>query len=240
MALGYLWKEPIAVNPGVGEWPRLPDGSGLYAGRAGRATAGSRAEETELSWNVVDRTHVDPEHMGPGLSDGVREKIRGFFPRYPSKRAALIPALHILQDDIGYCSLRAMREVAELLEITPAQVMDVVSFYTHFWTHPRGKKVLMLCRSISCQLLGADKLEAAIKSKLNVGEHETTPDGRFSFMTEECLAACDFAPCMMVNEKMHKCVKVEDLDRILSDANSDRLDLPRSDLFDSPRGPHGK
>lgn len=193
-----------------------------------------------MSWNIVDRTQVDADHLGPGLSDAVKQKIRSFFSRYPSKRAALLPALHIIQDDLGYCSLRSMREVAELLEITPAQVMDVVTFYTHFWTHPRGKKVVMVCRSISCQLLGADKLEDAVKAKLGVGEHETTQDGRFSFMTEECLAACDHAPCMMINEKMHKRVRTEDLDRILGDAGNDRLEMPRSDLFDSPRGPHGK
>jgi NADH-quinone oxidoreductase subunit E len=188
-----------------------------------------------LAWNTIDRTHVDAAHEGPGLSDAVAAKIRTFFPRYPSKRAALLPALHILQDDIGYCSLRAMREVAALLEITPAQVMDVVSFYTHFWTHPKGRKTIMVCRSISCHVLGAGKLIDAICDKLDVAEHGTTADGRYSFMTEECLAACDFAPCMMINEKMHKCVKIEDLDRILADAGNDKVDMPRSDLFDAPR-----
>lgn len=188
-----------------------------------------------MSWQAIDRRHVDPAHEGPGISDASREKIRAFFPRYPSKQACLIPALHIAQDEVGYCSLRAMRDVAELLELTPAQVMDVVTFYTHFWTHPRGKKVLMLCRSISCQLMGADKLQDAIESKLGVGEHETTADGRYSFMTEECLAACDHAPCLMVNEKMHKCVRPEDLDRILADPDNDKLSMPRSELYDAPR-----
>jgi NADH-quinone oxidoreductase subunit E len=173
--------------------------------------------------------------MGPGLSDAAKRKIQAFFPRYPTKLACLLPALHVAQDEVGHVSLRVMREVADLLEITPAQVMDVVSFYTHFWTHPRGEKVLMLCRSISCQLMGADRLQAALEAKLGVGEHETTPDGKFSFMTEECLAACDHAPCLMVNEKMHKRVTPEDLNRILGDPNSDKLDVPRSDLYDAPR-----
>lgn len=174
--------------------------------------------------------------MGPGISEATKEKIRSFFPRYPSKRAVLLPALHIAQDEIGYCSLQAMRDIATLLEITPAQVMDVVTFYTHFWTHPRGHKTLMLCRSLTCEMMGADKLKAAIEEKLGIGEHETTPDGKFSFMTEECLAACDHGPCLMVNEKMHKCVRVEDIDRILNDASSDKLEMPRSDLFDAPPG----
>lgn len=189
-----------------------------------------------MAWKVIDRRSAPAEKMGPGLSEAAKEKVRGFFPRYPTKRAALLPALHIAQDEIGYCSLQAMRDLAELLEITPAQVMDVVTFYTHFWTHPRGQKTLMLCRSLTCEMMGASKLKAAIEDKLGVGEHETTPDGKFSFMTEECLAACDHGPCLMVNEKMHKCVRVEDLDRILSDPNSDQLDIPRSDLFDAPAG----
>ncbi|MBW7904049.1 MAG: NAD(P)H-dependent oxidoreductase subunit E [Phycisphaerae bacterium] len=187
-----------------------------------------------MSWQAVDRTRVPEEQLGPGLSEAVKEKIRAFFSRYPTKQAAVLPALHIAQDALGYVSLRAMKELAELLEIPPSKVMDVVTFYTHFWTHPKGRKTLLLCRSISCELLGAGKLKDAIRQRLGIGEHETTPDGEYSFMTEECLAACDHAPCLMVNEKMHKCVRPEDLERILADADNDRLDIPRSDLFDAP------
>lgn len=189
-----------------------------------------------MSWKVVDRNTITEDKLGPGLSDATKEKIRGFFPRYPSKRAVMLPALHIAQDAIGYVSLRAMRDIAELLEVTPAQVMDVVTFYTHFWTHPKGRKVVMLCRSISCDLLGAGALKDAIEKKLGIGEHGTTADGQYSFMTEECLAACDHAPCLMVNEKMHKCVRVEDLDRILADPGNDKVTMPRSVLFDAPPG----
>lgn len=186
-----------------------------------------------VSWQAIDR-RTQPADPGPGLSAATKEKIESFFPRYPTKRAVLLPALHIAQDEIGYCSIRAMREIADLLEIPPAAVLDVVSFYTHFWTHPRGEKVLMLCRSISCQVMGADRIQEAIERKLGIGEHETTADGKFSFMTEECLAACDHAPCLMVNEKMHKCVRVEDVNRILADPNSDKLSIPRSDSYDAP------
>ena len=188
-----------------------------------------------MSWKAIDRTRV-PEHgAGPGLSEAAKEKVRGFFPRYPDKRAAMLPALHIAQEEVGYISLQVMRDVAELLDVPPSKVMDVVTFYTHFWTHPRGRKVLMACRSISCDLMGGQKLREALLGKLGIGEQETTADGRFSFMTEECLAACDHAPCLMVNEKMHKRVRIEDLDRILADPDSDKLDMPRSTLFDAPR-----
>lgn len=188
-----------------------------------------------MSWQTIDRKTLPEEKMGPGLSDGTKEKIRSFFPRYPSKQAVMLPALHIAQDEIGYVSPRAMKEIAELLEVPPAAVMDVVSFYTAFWTHPKGEKELMLCRSLTCELLGAEKLREHIEKRLGIKDHETTPDHKFSFMTEECLAACDHGPCIMVNEKMHKCVTIEKLDQILDDPNSDKIDVPRSELFDAPK-----
>jgi NADH-quinone oxidoreductase subunit E len=187
-----------------------------------------------VSWNAIDRRTVKEDALGPGLSEAAKEKIRRFLPRYETKRAVTLPALHIAQDEIGYCSLRAMREIAEILEIPAAQVLDVVTFYTHFWTHPKGEKVVMICRSIACQLLGADKLKDAVEHKLGIGEHETTADGRYSLMTEECLAACDHAPCLMINEKMHKCVRPDDVPALLDDPANDRVAMERSDLFDAP------
>jgi NADH-quinone oxidoreductase subunit E len=160
--------------------------------------------------------------------------MRGLCPRYPTKEAVLLPALHVAQDALGYVSVRAMREIAELLELPPSKVMDVVSFYTHFWTHPRGRKTIMLCRSLSCELMGGRDVQVAIERKLGIKEHQTTSDGEWSFMTEECLAACEHAPCMTINEKLHKCVRPEDVERILSDPNCDKLEIPRSDLYDAP------
>jgi NADH-quinone oxidoreductase subunit E len=187
-----------------------------------------------VSWKVIDRRTVAPEKLGPGLSDAAKQKIRGFFPRYPSKRAVTLPALHIAQDEIGYVSLQAMKDIAELLEIPPAAVMDVVTFYTHFWTHPKGRKVVTVCRSLSCELMGGRELLEAVKKTLGIDEHETTADGAYSLATEECLAACDHAPCLMINEKMHKCVRPGEVERLLRDADNDRLEIPRSDLFDAP------
>ncbi len=188
-----------------------------------------------MSWKVIDRIKpATGAGAAPVLSDAVREKIRSFFGRYETKRAVLLPALHIVQDTLGYIPEPAMAELGELLEIPPSQVMDTVSFYTHFWRHPRGRKVVTVCRSLTCELLGGRELLASLKRRLDIDEHETTADGAFSLATEECLAGCDHGPCMLVNERLHKCVKVDDVEKILADAESDKLDMPRSDLFDAP------
>lgn len=189
-----------------------------------------------MAWPVIDRTkqHV-PADAAPILSVAVRDKIRSFFPRYETKRAALLPALHVVQDAVGHVSLQAMKEVAEVLDLPPSQVMDTISFYTHFWTHEKGEKVIVLCRSLSCQLMGADDVQHAIETQLGVAEHGTSADGKYSFVTEECLAACDFAPCLLVNEKLHKGVKASDVSKLLAEAGNAALDMPRSDLYDGPR-----
>lgn len=188
-----------------------------------------------MAWKAIDRIQpAKDDAKDPLLDEAVKEKIRAFFPRYPSKRAVLLPALHIVQNTYGYISHRAMRDIAELLEIPPAQVLDTVTFYTHFWTHPKGRKLIVSCRSLTCELLGAREINAAIQKHLNVVEHGTSADGEYSFVTEECLGACEHGPCLLINEKLHKCVKPADVPRLLADPENDRIDMPRSRLYDGP------
>ncbi|MCP4251578.1 MAG: NAD(P)H-dependent oxidoreductase subunit E [bacterium] len=188
-----------------------------------------------MAWNVIDRNPAayDAE-AGPVLSEAVRAKIRSFFVRYETKRAALLPALHVVQDALGHVSLAAMVEIAELLEIMPAEVLDTVGFYTHFWTEPKGTKVVVVCRSISCACLGGVEVLQAIKDELGIGEHQSTPDGKYALTTEECLAGCDHAPCVLINEKLHKRVQAADVPKLLADPDNDKLAMPRSDLYDAP------
>ena len=189
-----------------------------------------------MSWPVINRNLevVDPK-APPALSVAVREKIRSFFPRYETKRAVLLPALHVVQDALGHVPWKAMAEIAELLEIHPSDVIDTISFYTHFWTHPKGAKVVTACRSVSCEVMGGARVLDELKRQLGIDEHETTADGKFSLVTEECLAGCDHAPCLLINEKLHRKVKPEEVARLLADGNNDRLDVERSELFDAPR-----
>ncbi len=188
-----------------------------------------------MAWTTLDRkAPVIPEDAAPVLSEAVREKIRSFFPRYETQRAALLPALHVVQNALGHVDHQAMAEIAEVLEIPPSAVLDTMSFYTHFWDHPKGRKVIVACRSLSCEVTGGPAVLQAIKDELGIEEHGTTGDGVYSLMTEECLAACDHGPCLLIGEKLHTCVKPGDVKAILKDPNNDRIDAPRSDLFDPP------
>ena len=193
-----------------------------------------------MAWKAIDRiTPVVAADAAPLLSGAVREKIRSLFPRYDTKQAVLLPALHIVQDGLGHVSWQAMREIAEVLEIPPSAVLDTLSFYTHFWTNPKGEKVVTVCRSISCEVMGGVEVLEAIKAELGIGEHETTPDGKYSLVTEECLAGCDHAPCLLINEKLHKCVRAADVPELLADASNDKVSMPRSELFDAPKNGAG-
>lgn len=193
-----------------------------------------------MAWKTINRLEsvVDAD-APPALSEAVREKIRSFFERYETKRAVMLPALWVVQNANGHVSHQAMIEIADLLEIHPSDVLDTLSFYTHFWTHPKGKKVITVCRSISCELMGGARVLDELKKKLGIDEHGTSSDGRYSLVTEECLACCDHAPCMIINEKTHKNVRPEDVARILADESNDRVTMPRSDLFDAPSSAPG-
>ncbi|UCC31179.1 MAG: NAD(P)H-dependent oxidoreductase subunit E [Phycisphaerales bacterium] len=189
-----------------------------------------------MAWKAIDRiSPVVDADAAPVLSEPVKAKIRSFFDRYETKRAVLLPSLHVVQDALGSISWQAMVEIAELLEIHPSDVIDTISFYTHFWTHPKGRKVITVCRSLTCEVMGGAAVLEELKKQLGIDEHETTPDGRYSLVTEECLAGCDHGPCLLVNEKLHKRVAPQDVAGILADADNDRIAFERSDLFDAPR-----
>src|SRR5205809_1997450 len=110
-----------------------------------------------------------------------------------------------------------MRHVAERLGITPADVEDVVSFYTMFYTKPMGRFVLQVCRTLSCALNGAERVTEAISEKLGIRPGETDPTGTFTLLEVECLGACDRAPVVMVNDAWHECQKPEEASRLIEE-----------------------
>ena len=189
-----------------------------------------------MAWKTIDRQApaYDAE-SAPQISSALRAKIEGLFGRYETKRAVLLPALSMAQDTLGYISHQTMVEIGEILEIPPSAVIDTLSFYTYYWTHPRGEKVVVACRSLSCELMGGRAVLAECKKLLGIDEHETTQDGKYSLATEECLAGCDHAPCLLIGEKLHKCVQPDQVKKILADADNDKIEFPRSEIFDGVR-----
>ncbi len=126
--------------------------------------------------------------------------------RYPpdQRKSAILFALYLAQQQQGYLTGAAMRHVAEQIRCTPAEVEDVVSYYTMFYTKPVGRYVLNVCRTLSCALLGAERVTEAISATLGIAPGETDATGTFTLMEVECLGACDRAPVVMVNDDWHE------------------------------------
>ena len=139
--------------------------------------------------------------------------------RYPPdrRRSAVLPALYLAQYQQGYITANVIRHVAALLGITRADVEDVVSFYTMFYTKPVGKFVLQVCRTLSCALNGAERVTEELQAKLGIHPGQTDPDGTFTLIEVECLGACDRAPVVMVNDAWHECLKPEDAGKLVND-----------------------
>ena len=126
--------------------------------------------------------------------------------RYPAdqRKSAILYALFLVQKQQGYVSGAGMRHVAGQIGCTPAEVEDVVSYYTMFYTKPVGRYVLNVCRTLSCALLGAERVTEELSAKLGIVPGQTTRDGMFTLMEVECLGACDRAPVVMVNDDWHE------------------------------------
>jgi NADH-quinone oxidoreductase subunit E len=137
--------------------------------------------------------------------------------RYPPdrRRSAVLPALYLVQKQQGYITANAMRYVAGLLGITAADVEDVVSYYTMFYTKPVGRYVVNVCRTLSCALNGAERVTSAICESLKIVPGQTDPTGTFTLVEVECLGACDRAPVVMVNDSWHESVNAADVPALL-------------------------
>ena len=149
------------------------------------------------------------------LTDEIRSTIRAYFPRYPTKQAVTLPALHVENECLGYVPPEAVEEIAELLELAPAQVQDTLSFYGFFkQDKPQGKLRIWVCRSISCAACESEELIVYLCHKLGIEPGETTADGRITLEFAECLGACDHAPAILVGDTLYKKMtktKIDDL-----------------------------
>lgn len=136
-------------------------------------------------------------------------KIDEAITHYAQKRSALLPLLHLIQEDQGYISREAMEWIGQKLELAPIQVLEVITFYPMFRQHPIGKKHIKVCRTLSCQLLGASKTCEAFQKEFNTTLNEISPDGAVTIEYVECLASCDTAPVVMIDETLHHQVTPE-------------------------------
>ncbi len=142
--------------------------------------------------------------------------------RYPRRKSALIPLLHLAQEQDGWVTEDAMAHIAELVGVTPAEVLGTCSFYEMFKLHPVGEYHVNICHGISCHLLGAEKLIHHAEETLGIREGSTSDDGKFTIEGVECVAACTEAPCVQVNYRYFNKVTNDDLDRLLDDLREGR------------------
>jgi NADH-quinone oxidoreductase E subunit len=152
------------------------------------------------------------------LSEKSRQEIEAFKARYPHSRSALMPALYIAQEENGgWLSREALRDVAEVMGLTPADVESVASFYSMYNKRPPGKYMIEVCANISCSLLGGQNLAHHIEQKLGVPAGENTPDGLFTMKRVECMASCGGAPAIQINGLYHENMTPERFDQLIDE-----------------------
>jgi NADH-quinone oxidoreductase E subunit len=134
------------------------------------------------------------------FSDAALKEYQSLLGRYPTRQAALLPTLWIAQREFGWLSDATQDYVARLMELPPAHVRAIVSFYTMFHRKPVGRYLLDVCTNLPCRLRGADKIVDCIRRKLKIELGETTPDGKFTLASVECLASCGSAPMLQLNQ----------------------------------------
>jgi len=153
--------------------------------------------------------------MNPEFSGKVRKEIEKIVARYPQKEAAILPVLHITQQEFGFISPESEKLIAGFLGIKPIQVREGVTFYTMLNREPIGKYHIQVCSNLSCSLLGAEKLTDYLKEKLSIEPGQTSEDKKFTLSLVECIGACEQAPCMMINFDYHGNLDKKKIDKIL-------------------------
>jgi NADH-quinone oxidoreductase E subunit len=162
------------------------------------------------------------------LSPPMVERARDTIALYPHPRSALIPLLHMAQEQDGWISADAMEHIAELLDLTPAEVMGTASFYDMLFLEPVGKYLISICTNIACLLNGGYELLEHAEEKLGVKSGATTSDGNFTIEEVECIALCGQAPCLAVNWRFFGKVGNEGFDHLVDELAAGRLndDIP--------------
>jgi len=152
----------------------------------------------------------------PYLTTAMKQHFtRDILPRYETKQGALLPILHEVQHEYKFIPYQAMMEIAQFLDLKPADVLDTASFYEEFHLEPVGKHVIAVCQSVACEVCGHQTILDHLRSKLGVEPHETTSDGKFTLLTLECLGSCDTAPVALVDDTLHENLTIEKIDKVI-------------------------
>lgn len=155
--------------------------------------------------------------MAYTFSPETQAKFDRLVTRYPQKKAALIPTLWLAQEELGWLPPEALAHCAQVLDLPPSKAYSVASFYTMFNLKPVGRYKIEVCRTLSCAMCGAFEVIDHLERKLGIHLGETTPDGKFTLMTQECLASCGTGPMLQINGKRyHENLNAEKLDELLA------------------------
>jgi NADH-quinone oxidoreductase E subunit len=149
------------------------------------------------------------------LNEAAQKKIVEFKGRFP-KRSAILPAMHVVLEEMGFYNRDTLKQVAELLDLSEMEVAETLSFYTYFPKEGVGKYHIQVCTNVSCMLCGAEELAGYLEEKLGIKVGQTTPDGLFTLTEVECLGSCGTAPVMQINQKYYEKLTRAELDQILA------------------------
>jgi NADH-quinone oxidoreductase E subunit len=158
---------------------------------------------------------MNPDTKKIQFSEKAQKEIREILTHYPDKRSALLPVLNLAQAEFGHIGEDVMVMIANLLDLTPPKVYEVVTFYTLLNVKPTGKYLIQLCRTLSCALAGSENILGHLQQELGIRVGETTQDGLFTLRTVECLASCGTAPVVQINGAFFENLTRDKMDRIL-------------------------
>ncbi len=166
------------------------------------------------------------------LSDAAEKKVQEIIKRYPHAKSAVMPALYIAQEELGWITPEAIDWVAAKINIPPAQVKEVASFYTMYYKKPVGKYHIQICRTLSCMVCGARGLTSYVKERLKVKASEVTADGLWSYEEVECLGSCGTAPMLQLNDVFFENLTAEKLGQLMDKIEKELPDLRFSTIKD--------
>jgi NADH-quinone oxidoreductase E subunit len=151
------------------------------------------------------------------LNEAAQKRIVELKDKFPQRRSAILPAMHVVLEEVGYHNRNIIKQVADLLELSEMEVTETLSFYTYFPREGVGKYHIQVCTNVSCMLNGAEQLLGYLEEKLGIKAGETTPDGIFTITVVECLGSCGTAPVMQINQKYYENLTKEKVDYIIEE-----------------------